>query len=252
MNGRSASLPAEATTTTPAFTRLSDANAESSCACPYDEPSDRFTMSIASEMSPSPFGSSDQSRARRMATPLHDVDDRGTDLHAVERGSRCDALVGAVGAVSGDDVRYVRAVPAVVPAGTRRVDRVRVFACDRRSARVADEVVATLDLGRRLSEEGRADSDRCGIRAREALFVDLQRAGAAEVEVGVVDARVEHRHRDSFAVDACFVQLTSLHIVDRLREAAGLDLRFAVGFRLRVGRDRRSRRRGGGDRRGRE
>src|SRR5688572_29416854 len=74
MNGRSAEFPAEATTTTPACTRLSEAKDESSSSWPYDEPSDMFTMSTASEMSPSPLGSSDQSRPCSMATPLHEVD----------------------------------------------------------------------------------------------------------------------------------------------------------------------------------
>src|SRR5690606_14666290 len=74
MNGRSASLPAEATTTMPARTRLSDANDESSWSWPYDEPSDMLTTSTASEMSPSPFGSRAQSRPCSMATPLHAVD----------------------------------------------------------------------------------------------------------------------------------------------------------------------------------
>src|SRR6478609_11678509 len=74
MKGRSAELPADATTTTPALTRLFAANAESSCSWPYDEPSDMFTTSTASEMSPSPLGSSDQSRPSSIATPLHEVE----------------------------------------------------------------------------------------------------------------------------------------------------------------------------------
>jgi hypothetical protein len=74
MNGRSALLPADSTATTPARTALSIARVVSSCSWPYGLPMDRFTTSIASEMSPSPLGSSTQSMPSSKATPLHDVE----------------------------------------------------------------------------------------------------------------------------------------------------------------------------------
>src|SRR5919108_4089676 len=73
MYGRSASLPAAATTTTPSCDATLLASDKSSSICPYAEPSDMLMTSTASETSPSPFGSSASSIACSNATPLHDV-----------------------------------------------------------------------------------------------------------------------------------------------------------------------------------
>ena len=73
MYGRSALLPAEATTTTPAATAFAEAKLRSSSICPYPEPRDMLMMSTASSIAPSPFGSSAKSMPRSSASPLQEV-----------------------------------------------------------------------------------------------------------------------------------------------------------------------------------
>jgi hypothetical protein len=78
MYGRSASLPAAATTTTPNCDAIELARARSSSICPYPDPSDMLMTSTASVMSPSPLGSSAKSMPWSSARPLHAVE---TALH---------------------------------------------------------------------------------------------------------------------------------------------------------------------------
>ena len=151
MNGRSALLPAEITATTPARTALSIATVESSCSWPYALPRDRLMTSMASEMSPSPLGSSAQSMPSRIATPLQAVETEEQTFTAYR------STPGAMPLWVPSALRPAAMSETWVPWPSKSIG-FGSGACGESAVAVpllADEVGAALDLGRVRAEESR-------------------------------------------------------------------------------------------------
>jgi hypothetical protein len=177
--------------------------------------------------------------------------DRAADLDRQELGARGHAFGGTD---ARDDVRHM----APVSAGARRrdgrrpaVDRIRI----RRGADLGvtvrvltalvgvgirpgftDEVEAADHLARRKEAVGRRVL-RIGRGRAVRGLVRVDRAGTAEVAMGVVDARVQHSHRHACAVDSCILECGGADVRHGLAQIGLVVADRLHGLDARQGRD---------------
>ncbi len=132
--------------------------------------------------------------------------------------------------MAGDDVRYVRAV-------TLDVDRIVVL--DSRGIRplLTDEIVALDDLGGRKEAIARRIA-RIGDRGSVRGLIGRIGAGATEVVVRVIDARIDHADRDPGTGDTLRLRDRRADVGYGLREVHAVLARRAYRHDVAVTRDR--------------
>ena len=218
MNGRSALLPADSTATTPACTTLSIATVVSSCSWPYGLPMDRFMTSMASEMSPSPLGSSAQSMPSSIATLLQEVETEEQTFTTYR------SAPGAMPLWVPSALRPAAMSETWVPWPSKSIG----FGSGASGGELAapfqvspTKSVPPLTFGAfGPKKSAQMPLGATAFCAKQVSYA-VDGARTAQVLVGEVDAGVEHRDLHAGAVEALLAHRVDLQVVGRLGQAAG-------------------------------